>query len=214
MTQNESGTQRAKEEHENQEQHDQQEQEDKNQEAQAKSSEESNERAKTEPMMTCLFRDPEKAELAYHQIRARGYSDDDITILMSEETRDEHWGDREAVETTTESKVAEGTAVGGVTGGAIGAIVAGVAAVAFPGLGLVAVGPIAAALAGAGAGALSGGLIGALVGMGLSEETAKLYQDGISEGGTVIGLQPKTPEDAALFEQEWGERFDGEHISR
>ena len=70
-------------------------------------------------------------------------------------------------------------------------------------LGLLIAGPIAAALAGVGAGGATGGLIGALVGAGIPEETVKRYEEGIKGGGIMMGVTPRTPEDASYFEEDW-----------
>ncbi len=74
-------------------------------------------------------------------------------------------------------------------------------------------GPIVAALVGAGAGGAAGGLVGALIGWGIPEERAKLYETGIKDGGTVLGVKPRTTEDADYFESEW-KNYRGEHIYR
>jgi hypothetical protein len=74
-------------------------------------------------------------------------------------------------------------------------------------------GPLAAAFAGAGAGALTGGLIGALVGMGIPEDQARLYDEGLKRGGMVMGNTPRSDEDAGFFEREW-RNSRGEHIYR
>ena len=61
------------------------------------------------------------------------------------------------------------------------------------------------------AAARSARLVGALVGAGIPEERAKLYEKGIDEGGIVLGVTPRTDEDADYFEREWtnarGERM-------
>jgi hypothetical protein len=60
---------------------------------------------------------------------------------------------------------------------------------AIPGIGPVLVaGPIAATLIGAGVGAVTGGLIGALVDLGVPEEEAGYYAEGIRRGGTLVTL--------------------------
>ena len=91
--------------------------------------------------------------------------------------------------------------------GAIGAVAAAIAAigtsVALPGLGLVIAGPLAAAIAGAGAGAAGGGLVGALVGMGMPEERVKDYEEGVKNGGIMMGVHAKNDADAAHFEDNW-----------
>ncbi len=166
-------------------------------------------------MMTGMFRDRDSAENAYRSLTSRGYTKDDVNVLMSDETRKKHFSD-DGPETDLGNKALEGAAVGAGIGGTLGAILAGIAAVgtlAIPGVGLIAAGPIAAALAGLGAGAATGGLIGALVGAGIPEEQAKLYDQGIQEGGIVMGVTPRTDEDADYFEREWRTNR-GEHIYR
>lgn len=167
-------------------------------------------------MVTGLFPDRASAEAAYQTAHTRGYTRDDVNLMMSSDTRQAHFPhDGTAVETELGNKAAEGAGVGGAIGGTIGAIAAAVAAIgttlALPGLGLVIAGPLAAAIAGAGAGAASGGLIGALVGWNIPEERVKDYEEGVKQGGILMGLRTRTPEDAAYFANEW-KNVGGRHI--
>ncbi|HVE59701.1 MAG TPA: CsbD family protein [Pyrinomonadaceae bacterium] len=168
-------------------------------------------------MLTGLFNDRESAEKAYSSVRSRGYNDDDVNLLMADKTRDTWFSDNDGVETDLGNKALEGAGAGSAIGGTLGAIIAGIAAIGtnvfLPGLGLIVAGPLAAALAGAGAGGLTGGLVGALIGSGIPEDRAKLYDEGIRNGGVVMGVNPRTPEDAEYFENEWRNNR-GEHIYR
>lgn len=156
-------------------------------------------------MMTGMFRDRASAEKAYGSLSSRGYTKDDVNLMMSDKTRDTYFAD--GADTELGSKALEGAGVGSAVGGTLGAIIAGIAAIGtsvlLPGIGLIVAGPLAAALAGAGAGGLTGGLIGALVGSGIPEEHAKRYEEGVKNGGIVMGVQPRNDEDASYFEQEW-----------
>ena len=167
-------------------------------------------------MLTGLFRDRESTENAYRSLRDRGYTDDEINVLMSDETRNKYYSDTDSE--LAGNKAMEGAGTGGAIGGTLGAIIGGIAAIGtnvlIPGLGLVVWGPIAAALAGAGAGGLTGGLVGALIGWGIPEDRAKAYESGIREGGTVLGVSPRSAEDADYFENEWRTNYRGEHIYR
>ena len=167
-------------------------------------------------MLTGLFRDRESTEGAYRSLRDRGYSDDEINVIMSDETRDKYYSDGDSE--LEGNKALEGAGTGGAIGGTLGAIIGGISAIGtnllLPGLGLVVWGPIAAALAGAGAGGLTGGLVGALIGWGIPEERAKEYESGIKSGGTVLGVNPRTDDDATYFENEWRNNYRGEHIYR
>jgi hypothetical protein len=96
---------------------------------------------------------------------------------------------------TTES-AGIGAGIGAVMGG-LGGLLIGWGALVIPGIGpVIAAGPLAAALsglAGAGVGAVAGGvtggLLGVLVDMGVPEETAQVYADGIRRGGTLVAIQ-------------------------
>jgi len=170
-------------------------------------------------IMTGIFNDKESSEGAYQSLRDRGYSDDDINVMMSDETRNKYWGnDNDNADSELGTKAAEGTGYGSAIGGTLGAIIGGISAIGtnlvLPGLGLVVWGPIAAALAGAGAGGLTGGLAGALIGWGIPEDRAAAYEQGIKNGGTVLGVTPRSDEDAEYFENEWKTNYRGQDIYR
>ena len=171
-----------------------------------------------EPMLTGLFRDRDSAERAFQSISDRGYTRDDVNVVMSDDTRKRHFtGSTSGRETELGTKAAEGAGIGGAIGGSLGAIAAAIAAVgttiALPGLGLVIAGPLAAAIAGAGAGAATGGIVGALIGWGIPEERVKEYDQGSREGGILRAVRPKSDEDASFFENSWRANS-GEHVYR
>lgn len=159
--------------------------------------------------MTGMFADRASAERAYNSLTSRGYSADDINVVMSDDARNRHFattGDN-VVETDLGNKAMESAGTGSAIGGTLGAVVGAVAALGtnllLPGLGLVVAGPLAGALAGAGAGGLTGGLIGGLVGSGIPEDRAVVYENGLKEGNIVMGVKPRSAEDADYFENEW-----------
>lgn len=165
----------------------------------------SHEQTTRSELLTGTFRDRESAEQAYNSLINRGYTKDDINVMMSDDTRKRHFSQTTA---TTElgTKAAAGGLTGATVGGTVGAI-AGVLAVAgtlaIPGLGIVLAGPLAAGLAGLGAGAAAGGLLGSLIGLGIPEERAKVYTTDIENGGIVVGVKPRSNDEAALVEKEW-----------
>lgn len=153
-------------------------------------------------LVTGLFKTRVAAESAVDAIIKRGYSRDDISVLMSDATKNKEF----AVETGT--RAADGAGIGAGIGGALGAtgatlaaIAAGVSAIAIPGLGLFIAGPIVAALAGAGAGGATGGIIGALIGAGIPEHRAKVYDAELRGGGILLGVEAKSDEDAGKLEK-------------
>ena len=157
-------------------------------------------------IVTGMFNDRESAEKAYSALETRGYTKDDVNVIMSDDTRKKHFND---IDRPTElgTKAMEGAGKGGLIGGTLGAIVGAVAAIGtsllIPGLGLIIAGPLAAGLAGAGAGSIAGGLIGALVGSGIPKEKAVVYEEGIKNGRIVMGVHPRSDEDAEYIESEW-----------
>ena len=169
---------------------------------------------RSKEIMTGLFRDRDAAERAYGCVTSRGYDKGDVSLLMSEDTRNRCFPRTER-DTELGTKAAEGAGVGAVAGGGIGALLAGLAAagIAVPGLPIIALGPLAAALAGGATGGAVGGILGGLIGYGIPEERAKLYDKGVGEGGIVLGVTPRTPEDAEYFDREW-RAANGEQIYR
>lgn len=126
------------------------------------------------------------AESAVDQLVAAGFSNQDVSVLMSDQR-----GSRDfAAEKNT--KAPEGATTGGVLGGAVGGtlgLLAGIGALAIPGVGpLIAAGPIMGALAGLGAGGVVGGLVGLLVGMGIPEYEAKRYEGRVKDGGILVSV--------------------------
>ena len=158
-------------------------------------------------IMTGMFRDRTSAERAYGSLADRGYTKDDVSLLMSPETRDRHFPKNDPARTELGTKAAEGAGVGAVTGGGIGALLAGLAAagIAVPGLPIIAMGPLAAAFMGAGTGGGIGAIIGALIGRGIPEDRAKYYDEGVRSGGIVMGVTPRSREDAEYLEREWSQ---------
>lgn len=150
-------------------------------------------------LVTALFNNNTQAEAAVDALIKRNYSRDEISIIMSDATRNKHF----AIEAGT--KAAGGTGIGSAVGGVLGATIAAIAAVgtsiALPGLGLVVAGPIVAALAGAGAGGATGGIIGALVGAGIPEHRANVYDSGVRQGGVLLGVEAKSSEDVKGLEE-------------
>ena len=148
--------------------------------------------------VTGLFKTRAAAEAAVDAIIKRGYTRDDISVLMSDSTKDKEFAMQ------TRSHAADGLGIGGAIGGTVGAVLAAIAAVgtsiAIPGLGIFVAGPIAAALAGAGAGGATGGLIGLLIGTGIPEHRAKVYDTGLRSGGILLGAQAKSSEDVDRLE--------------
>lgn len=165
-------------------------------------------------MLTAAFRDHARASEALDWLHSRGYTAQEVNVLMSDATR-RNLRDQEAPPLEPGTQAVEGIAAGGAIGAAVGATLAAIAAIgstiAVPGLGLVLSGPLMAALAGGGAGAFTGGVVGGLVGFGIPESNARAYETTLREGGVIIGVRPRSRDDAREIERRFEDLL-GEHI--
>ena len=97
--------------------------------------------------VTGLYNTPESANRAYEGLTSKhGYKSDDISVLMSDDTRTKYFGDvKPGTELSGGTKAAEGLGKGAAIGGGIGAALAALFAIGtsivIPGLGLVVAGP-------------------------------------------------------------------------
>lgn len=132
-----------------------------------------------------VFESHEPADAAIQHLLDDGYPRDDISMVMTEETRVRFFPEDEA-------KTEEGAAVGG----ALGALVGGAAALAAASPAVVVAGPLFAALGGVATGLVGGGLVGALVGSGVPDEHARLYATRIEEGGVLVSVEVDEPAEA------------------
>jgi Heat induced stress protein YflT len=142
-----------------------------------------------------IFANRASAEVAVDQLKAAGFSTQDISVLLSDKDGSHEFA------TEKNTKAPEGTAtgvgVGGTVGGTLG-LLAGIGALAIPGVGpLIAAGPIMAALAGLGVGGAVGGMVGALVGMGIPEYEAKRYEGRVKDGGILLSVHCDSSEEVS-----------------
>ena len=151
----------------------------------------------------CLAQTEAQAIMIVDQLRAAGFSSNDISVLFPDKTGTKDFAHEQ--HTKVPEGAATGAGTGGVLGGALGWLV-GIGALAIPGLGpFIAAGPILAALSGAAAGATLGGLTGALIGWGIPEYEAKRYEGKIKEGNMLISVHAEDRDERTrakqIFEQ-------------
>jgi hypothetical protein len=147
-----------------------------------------------------IFEDREDLEDAIDVLREEGYDPKDVSIIMKDT------GEENIVEDNTGLRVTNGALSGVATGTILGGIAGLVASAVLPGLGAFFIGgPIAASLglagaaattlSGAATGAVAGGLLGALVGLGLTEEEARVYEDRVNEGAILVAVPARADEE-------------------
>ncbi|MDQ3460064.1 MAG: hypothetical protein M3498_12295 [Deinococcota bacterium] len=145
------------------------------------------------PTSAGLFDTWQDAERAVAELERLGFSKESIKLV----TRGERSaapggpppGEGAVVASRAGAVAAGGAAIGGMTG-----LLAGLSTFAVPGLGPVltagaAVTILGSAAAGAGVGAAAGGLIGAIYGMGVAEEDAGAYAEGVSGDGVLLSVE-------------------------
>jgi len=162
-------------------------------------------------MVTGLFTNKESAERGYQSATRLGYENSDIDVLMSDETRNRYFPPGHDTTTDLSSNATEDEKaadnLSGPAGGTIGTIAPALAGVGtlllVPVLGAFAAGPIAVALTAAGAVGLAGALIGALTKWGIPERRIEEYEQGIRAGGILMGVKPRSDEDASNLVREW-----------
>ncbi|HVF58015.1 MAG TPA: YsnF/AvaK domain-containing protein [Pyrinomonadaceae bacterium] len=140
-----------------------------------------------------LFDNRAEAQKVVQELLEDGFRREDISIMSkgAEGTGKGGDGKVEYVEEEGHEQIedmAKGAGTGALFGGLAGLLV-GLTALAIPGLGpVVASGPLAAAIAGAGIGATAGGLISGLTRLGVPEEDANYFAEGVRRGGTLVSV--------------------------
>jgi uncharacterized protein (TIGR02271 family) len=127
------------------------------------------------------------AQNAVRELTAEGFRGDEISVVSKKP--DGKGVEVEYVEEDGREQI-EDMAKGAGTGAAIGAgaaLLLSLTALTIPGIGpVLAAGPLAALIAGAGIGAAAGGLISGLTRLGLGDEEAHTYAEGLKRGGTLV----------------------------
>ncbi|MEO6521914.1 MAG: hypothetical protein ABIN91_09570 [Mucilaginibacter sp.] len=165
----------------------------------------SNHHHTSEPLLSGLFTDRLKAELAFEELIRMGYKPEEISVAMASTAIDKMLGEDKSDEQT--ETPFDGTADGAITGGMMGGIAFTIGALGsnllIPGLGLVAMGPVAAGILGVGAGGALGGIIGKLFSSDQQEERASLYADGLKHGKILIALYPHNDKEGLKLGKRW-----------
>jgi hypothetical protein len=161
-----------------------------------------------------LYNDAASAERGIRRFHEAGYDRERIGLV----SRDPEAKD---VAEDTGAKVAGGAATGAVAGGLLGGItglLVGLGALAIPGIGpVVAGGALASAfglgggtaVAGAGIGAGIGGIAGALAGLGMSDDEAKYYEEGVRGGRTLVTVEDEDDRAHTYFDETGADRYRG-----
>ena len=148
-----------------------------------------------------IFGDRSGADIAYDALVNKGYTREDINILMSEDTRNDFM-DRTSPLDSTLKEAAVGSAIGGTIGAIVGAIATIGSNIFIPGIGLVA-GPIAGAIAAGGTFAVGGATYAAALGLDNTEERLDKNILELKKGEILLSFRPKSSGDADDIVTEW-----------
>jgi uncharacterized protein YacL len=124
---------------------------------------------------------------------------------MSEETQKKYFSDEITTKNLTNARMFQQMGVGGFIGGTIGAIIAALAAVIAqnsiisPGVSTI----VIVAFIGASMGVVIGELIGALIGADIPKVNILKYNQGVREGGVIIGVVPLDSLEGSLLRNKW-----------
>lgn len=135
-----------------------------------------------------IFRTRTEAEFAFAALIRSGFTKDNISLLISEESKAGFFGNK-----APDSQLADEGLGGAITGATLGTLFAGLASIGtlvIPGINVLAVGPLAAMLIGAQAGGIVGGLSG-LINADLANEK-KVYDEAIKQGRAVLIVNTET----------------------
>ena len=139
-----------------------------------------------------LFDNRAEAQSVVQELLSENFRRDDISVMSKKLEGQDKAGEKvEYVEEDGDEQIkdmAKGAGTGAAIGGLAGLLVS-LTALAIPGIGpVLAAGPLAAVIAGAGIGAAAGGLISGLTRLGVPEEDANYYAEGVRRGGTLISV--------------------------
>jgi len=139
------------------------------------------------PIRAGVFSTVEDTKEAVSRLLAAGFKPQHITVVCSDETKEQYFREFEHQE-----KAGSNTPAAAATGGAIGATLGGVAAGAM-GLAIGGVPLVVAGGIGLMAGAVWGGFIGAMTTRGIEHEAADYYDQAVQDGKLLVTVEVTSP---------------------
>lgn len=134
-----------------------------------------------------MFDDRDTAERAVQDLIDAGFDRNRVSLVAADPGGKIYRQHVDEEGSLASEGAATGLTSGAVVGGILGLLVG--AGLIFVPAGVIAAGPIAGLIAGGAAGAATGGILGGLVGMGIPEEHADAYAEGVRRGGTIVTIQ-------------------------
>jgi len=138
---------------------------------------------KNETTLVGIFPSRTEAEKAIDDLKQAGFDKGDIGFAI----RGEQAGGGGMITDSALTKDAHGAEKGMAAGGLAGGIIGALVALTIPGAGpILAAGVLTTALGFGAAGMATGGILGAMMGLGVSEEEAKVYEHEFYAGRAIV----------------------------
>jgi len=134
-----------------------------------------------------IFDSVDDARQAVRGLLEAGFSQQQITVVCSDETKERYFREFEHQEPAG-TFTPKATIAGATIGALLGGLTVFGSAIATGGLALWAAGPITAW-----AGGVAGGLIGAMMTRGVEKELANFYQQAVVSGQILVAAEDHTP---------------------
>lgn len=154
-------------------------------------------------MVTGIFSDPRIAENAYTKLQERGYSKEEINLVMPDHIRENYFSFI-VKNSKTGTKISEAAVKTSTTEGSVDSVsnfevINRESTLEAHNSRFIITGPIAKELAGG----MLGGIIDGFVKLGIPKVRAQSYESGLKVGKIVIGFQPINDNDANYFVENW-----------
>lgn len=147
------------------------------------------------PIRVGVYTTIRAADCAVQNLLNAGFNSEHISVLCSDESKEEHFREFEHEEPAG-SYVPAAAAVGGAIGAALGGLTVLAGAITTAGLGLLAAGGIAAWTGG-----VVGGLVGAMTTRGVEPEVADFYDQAVTAGKILVAVEDHSEAQRQHLEQ-------------
>ena len=135
-----------------------------------------------------VFDSIDDARKAVHALLGAGFSNEQITVVCSDETKEKYFSEFEH-QHPAGTYTPSATIAGGTIGAVLGGLTVVASAIATGSLALWAAGPITAW-----AGGVAGGLVGAMMTRGVEKELANFYQQAVVSGQILVAAEAHGPD--------------------
>lgn len=136
------------------------------------------------PIRVGVYETVTAADLAMENLKAKGFTTDEISVFCSEEVQKQHF--QPYTSSSEEGAPVATASAGGALGATLGGLTAAVGLISTAGIPVV----VAGAMAGVLSGSVVGGLAGAMMNRGVEKESADYFDQAVADGKILISVEP------------------------